>query len=156
AIAELLVDAGGRARRYQLPVAVADRRPSTVPRSAEIRTTSHEVTYDAAFDSEFRAGLASTLVDGAAATATDGASWRVQPFRPATTGAHEPTRLGSAEQSNTSIIVGSSAVIKLFRLLTAGEHPDAEMGEFLTARSNFTNTPRLLATMHVAHDGELT
>ena len=49
----------------------------------------------------------------------------------------------SAEQSNSSVIVGDIAVIKMFRLVTDGPHPEAEMGRYLTDQG-FSNTPSLL------------
>src|SRR5439155_6788870 len=49
----------------------------------------------------------------------------------------------SAEQSNSSLIVGDQAVLKLVRRLSAGIHPEAEMTRYLTERS-FANTAPLL------------
>jgi maltose alpha-D-glucosyltransferase/alpha-amylase len=43
-----------------------------------------------------------------------------------------PSRLGSAEQSNTSIRFGEELILKLFRRLEPGENPDVEVGRFLT------------------------
>ncbi|MFL6689832.1 MAG: maltose alpha-D-glucosyltransferase [Alphaproteobacteria bacterium] len=48
-----------------------------------------------------------------------------------------------AEQSNSSCIVERKAVIKLFRRVTTGIHPEVEMGRILTQR-NFTGIPPLL------------
>ena len=49
----------------------------------------------------------------------------------------------SAEQSNSSVIVGDIAIIKMFRRITDGPHPEAEMGRHLTEQG-FANTPALL------------
>ncbi len=49
----------------------------------------------------------------------------------------------SAEQSNSSVIVGDVAIIKMFRRVTDGPHPEAEMGRYLT-ENGFANTPALL------------
>jgi maltose alpha-D-glucosyltransferase / alpha-amylase len=49
----------------------------------------------------------------------------------------------SAEQSNSSVIVGDIAIIKMFRRVTDGPHPEAEMGRHLTEQG-FANTPALL------------
>src|SRR5262249_53087183 len=38
----------------------------------------------------------------------------------------------SVEQSNSSMIVGDVAMLKLFRRVSAGPHPEAEMGRYLT------------------------
>ena len=49
----------------------------------------------------------------------------------------------SAEQSNSSVIVGDIAIIKMFRRVTDGPHPEAEMSRHLTEQG-FANTPALL------------
>jgi len=58
-----------------------------------------------------------------------------------------------AEQSNSSLIVGDTAVIKMFRRLADGEHPEGEMARYLTAQ-HFSHTPALLGeVMRIAPDG---
>ena len=59
-----------------------------------------------------------------------------------------PSRVGSAEQSNTSIVYGKQLILKLFRHLQAGENPDVEIGRFLTEVAHF---PRIAPFM-----GEIT
>jgi maltose alpha-D-glucosyltransferase/alpha-amylase len=49
----------------------------------------------------------------------------------------------SAEQSNSSLIVGRSVMLKIFRRVASGPHPEAEMGRYLT-EGGFGNVPRLL------------
>jgi maltose alpha-D-glucosyltransferase/alpha-amylase len=55
--------------------------------------------------------------------------------------AHVSQRLsscvGSAEQSNTSIIYGKQLILKLFRRLQPGENPDVEIARFLTEVARF-------------------
>ena len=48
-----------------------------------------------------------------------------------------PSRVGSAEQSNTSILYGNQLILKLFRRLQPGENPDVEIGRFLTEVAHF-------------------
>ncbi|WP_448206866.1 maltose alpha-D-glucosyltransferase [Azospirillum sp. sgz302134] len=65
----------------------------------------------------------------------------------------EVRRLG-VEQSNSSVLVGAQAVLKVFRRLTPGAHPELEMGRFLTEVAGYANTPPLLGSVeHVAEDG---
>ncbi len=52
----------------------------------------------------------------------------------------------SAEQSNSSLIVGDAAMVKLFRRVIAGPHPEAEMGRYLT-ENGFASIPALLGEM---------
>ncbi len=60
-------------------------------------------------------------------------------------------RLG--EQSNTSLIVGNQATLKLYRQPHRGIEPEIELGRFLT-RIGFANSPALLgAVEHVDADG---
>jgi maltose alpha-D-glucosyltransferase/alpha-amylase len=50
---------------------------------------------------------------------------------------HSTSRVGSAEQSNTSILYGHKLILKLFRRLQPGENPDVEIGRFLTEVAHF-------------------
>jgi maltose alpha-D-glucosyltransferase/alpha-amylase len=59
----------------------------------------------------------------------------------------------SAEQSNSSLIIGSVAMLKIFRRVVGGPHPEAEMGRYLTEHG-FANTPPLLGeVVRVGSDG---
>ncbi|WP_119681141.1 malto-oligosyltrehalose trehalohydrolase [Indioceanicola profundi] len=68
-------------------------------------------------------------------------------------GAAWPIRRGSAEQSNTSIRVGESAILKVFRRLEEGIHPELEMGRFLTEEAGFPAIPALLGWAEVQGGG---
>lgn len=121
-IARVAVDVNGAEQLYQVPLVPGD----------EIR--------DATSDEAFRRGLVDALAAGAV-TESNGVRWIAEPNAPAdVSGA---TRVGSAEQSNTSIVAGDRAIVKLFRLLKPGVHPDVEVTRFLT-HAGFANTPRLL------------
>jgi malto-oligosyltrehalose trehalohydrolase/4-alpha-glucanotransferase len=52
-------------------------------------------------------------------------------------------RRSSAEQSNTSIRIGDSAILKVIRKLEEGVHPELEVGKFLTEKAGFAATPAL-------------
>ena len=62
-------------------------------------------------------------------------------------------RLG-AEQSNSSVLLEDYAVLKVYRRLQPGPHPEIEMGRFLVERAGFANTPPLLATLEVSLPGD--
>src|SRR6185369_15276016 len=67
--------------------------------------------------------------------------------------APEIRRIG-VEQSNSSVIIGDHAVLKIFRRLSPGEHPELEIARFLTEVAHFENTPPLLGTAEqIAKDG---
>ncbi len=59
----------------------------------------------------------------------------------------------SAEQSNSSLTIGDAAMLKLFRRIVGGPHPEAEMERTLTERG-YTGTPPLLGEMvRIGADG---
>jgi maltose alpha-D-glucosyltransferase/alpha-amylase len=147
ALGRVAVTAGGVEHVYQLPLATRAPLPRDVPTSA-VLSASPRALYDAVHDSEFRAGLINALATGVTATG-DGATWIAEQAHPPRFVVPEDaaTRVGSAEQSNTSIIVGDFAILKLFRTLKTGIHPDVEVTRFLTSRAGFANTPALLASM---------
>jgi maltose alpha-D-glucosyltransferase/alpha-amylase len=59
-----------------------------------------------------------------------------------------------AEQTNSTLLVGHQAVIKMFRHLTAGIHPEGEMSRALTERG-FQGSPALLGDIvRVGADGQ--
>jgi maltose alpha-D-glucosyltransferase/alpha-amylase len=63
----------------------------------------------------------------------------------------------SVEQSNTSVAVGEQMILKLYRRLQSGTHPEIEVGRFLTEVAGFRNTPELLGSVeHVSADGTTT
>jgi maltose alpha-D-glucosyltransferase/alpha-amylase len=59
----------------------------------------------------------------------------------------------TVEQSNSSLIVGDAIMLKMFRRISSGQHPEVEMGRYMTSHG-FANTPPLLGEIaHVAADG---
>ncbi|HEY3777700.1 MAG TPA: maltose alpha-D-glucosyltransferase [Rhizomicrobium sp.] len=56
-----------------------------------------------------------------------------------------------AEQSNSSLVVGRRAIIKLFRRVTRGIHPEPEMARALSERG-FSGTPALIGEIVRRHD----
>src|SRR6185436_17951826 len=68
--------------------------------------------------------------------------------------ADAPVMWLTAEQSNSSLVVDDSVVLKIFRRISPGEHPEAEMSRYLTERG-FANAPPLLGEVcHVDKKGE--
>jgi trehalose synthase-fused probable maltokinase len=64
----------------------------------------------------------------------------------------EATRV-RAEQSNTSVIFGGRAILKLFRRLEPGPNPDFEITDFLTRQTTFRGAPRLAGSLAYAVPG---
>jgi maltose alpha-D-glucosyltransferase/alpha-amylase len=68
--------------------------------------------------------------------------------------ADAPVMWLSAEQSNSSLIVDDAVMLKIFRRISTGEHPEAEMSRYLTAH-NFANAPALLGEVsRIDADGQ--
>lgn len=53
------------------------------------------------------------------------------------------------EQSNSAVAIGDQYFLKLFRRPRVGHNPDAEIGIFLTDRTDFRNSPRVDATIDI-------
>ena len=64
-----------------------------------------------------------------------------------------PARVGSAEQSNTSILYGKQLILKLFRRLQPGENPDVEIGRFLTEIAQFPRIAPFLGEITITPSG---
>ena len=59
----------------------------------------------------------------------------------------------AVEQSNTSVVIGERLILKLYRLLEAGDNPDLEISAFLTD-TGFGDTPALAGSIvYLAPDG---
>ena len=59
----------------------------------------------------------------------------------------------TAEQSNSSVLVGNLAVVKLIRRIVPGLHPEAEMTRYLTAVGYANAAPLLGEVVRFAKDG---
>jgi maltose alpha-D-glucosyltransferase / alpha-amylase len=62
-------------------------------------------------------------------------------------------RVVDTEQSNTTVLVGSEYVLKLFRRLEPGINPEIEVSRFLTETVPFAHTPPLLGSVELEENG---
>jgi maltose alpha-D-glucosyltransferase/alpha-amylase len=139
---------------YQLPLALATAADATTIQSstpnAIITTLDSAALIDASALPAFRTALLNTIVNPADdlpnITATHSAA--LDPARLADV----PSKLGSAEQSNTSILYDGIAILKIFRRVTNGENPDVEIGRFLTEVAHFDHIPAYLGDLHLTSD----
>jgi maltose alpha-D-glucosyltransferase/alpha-amylase len=75
-------------------------------------------------------------------------------FSPELATQHLPSRVGSAEQSNTSILFGKQLFLKLYRRLQPEENPDVEVGRFLTEVAHFSRIPPFLGEISISSGSE--
>ena len=59
---------------------------------------------------------------------------------------HSEVRYLNTEQSNSSVVIGGVMVLKVLRQLSSGQHPELEMGAFLTA-AGYPNISPLLGSV---------
>jgi maltose alpha-D-glucosyltransferase / alpha-amylase len=159
--------AGGRAERYLLPLGLVWGPPDGDSRAglggvtlANARKFRNEgALIDAASQERLTLDLIATMASSADLPLGDDAVIRC---RPTTKFAeHElpktPLIRRLGEQSNSSVAIQDYGVLKLYRKLEDGIHPEIEMGRYLTDTAGFTGTPALLGTLErVAGDGTVT
>ncbi len=156
-----VVEAKGRrkAARYLMPLTIKwqrfDRDKRNPNALCAVRRSAREgILLDAAPDADFIATMLEKLRASAVLDAGAGQHLEFTPVgNIAIPQKIENVRAVDTEQSNTSVLVGSDCVVKLFRRLEPGINPELEVGRFLTETVGFTNTPPLLGTVEWV-DGE--
>jgi 4-alpha-glucanotransferase len=136
----------GSTQRIFLPLAIVSPDDLDYPDAPIITTLpSGELLVDAFFlDGFVRWWVGSMLGHEAALPGIDaGHTLRAKEMNLAE-GAPWPVRRINAEQSNTSIRIGKTAMMKVFRSAAGGVHPELEIGHFLTEVAPFDGIPALL------------
>src|SRR5271163_190882 len=156
--------AGGSSARYFLPLAAiwspaeTELRQGLIPVTlAELRQLRREgAVVDALSQEGFPLALISAIrreatipLEGGELRCRKTASFDLVAF---------PERLSvrrsGTEQSNSSVFFEEYGMLKVYRRLQPGPHPEIEMSSFLVERAGFANTPPLLATLELALDGK--
>ena len=138
----------------------------TAPNAIIAPVLSHRgagLLYDGAFDDQTCMLLFSLIENASRVNAGHGGvrGIRGKAFQDlvALAGKGLQVRRGSAEQSNTSILFGDRFILKLFRRQEPGLNPDAEIGQYLTEKTNFNQIPPFAGSIEVdglaATDGKL-
>lgn len=144
AIVEVTLDDGAR-RLYQLPLRLDDSDVADLPALTARMAGAEARLIDATSDEGFRRWLATAIAQSAETLAGDagfrGVALDAEGARVA---AQLPSRAGNAEQSNTSLVFGDRAILKLFRRLEPGVNPDVEVSSYLTSVAGFAHSPALL------------
>jgi len=105
--------------------------------------------YDALHDKEVTGHWLESIAEQAA---VDGVDF-VRTAEPADIQVHEPSLALTAEQSNTSLVFGDAAIMKVFRRLEPGLNPDIEIHEAL-GKLGSRHLARLLGYVTASLDGE--
>lgn len=143
----------GHAETYVLPVewaageaaaVLAAERPASVIASLQAGG-EQGILYDAVWDPAFCQALLDAIIEHReyAGTGGDVVASTAAVLRLLAGDAPQqltPVLLG-VEQSNTSVRFGDRLIMKLYRRLETGINPDQEIGQFLTDRCAFANTP---------------
>ncbi|MGA9266449.1 MAG: maltose alpha-D-glucosyltransferase [Rhodomicrobium sp.] len=145
---------------YFLPLAIDEKHEdeALLPDAlARVRRGSRiGLLYSAEAAAEFSQAAVAAMRHGLCVSTSEGATIRFS-GSPALSAidaeVREVKRLGR-EQSNSSITLDESMILKLYRQLQPGIHPEIEIGRFLSEVAHFENTPTLLGSVeHVAPDG---
>ncbi|MBV9077901.1 MAG: putative maltokinase, partial [Methylobacteriaceae bacterium] len=155
---------GGERQEYFVPIAVdeaADEEalgPVAVARVRRGRNVG--LAYGAGSSAEFALSVVDAMRFGETLETERGGQLRFSATRSMPDDlAFEPADVKrlSGEQSNTSIAIGDRVVLKLYRRLQPGIHPEVEVGRFLTEVAGYENTPATLGVAELVEpDGETT
>ncbi|WP_095144110.1 maltose alpha-D-glucosyltransferase [Pseudomonas sp. Irchel s3b6] len=159
-LSEIEVTGNGVSSRYQLPFGflaedqVAAALPqqlalSRVRRGRQVGLMTDAFNLDSFVHAVLQAMQTQTVL------ALDDGEIRFEPTPGLTKlglSAESPVRYLTAEQSNSSVVIGASLVLKLIRQVCAGVHPEREMGGYLTA-AGFRHISPLLGSV-VRRDGQ--
>jgi maltose alpha-D-glucosyltransferase/alpha-amylase len=145
---------------YQLPVAFAGDTEATklTENCAQALISKIKVgdEYGVLYDAIYGAGLQYAILDQLAANGTVQQANRdalifsgKEYIKELASGSRDniKPRVLSAEQSNTSIIYGSSLFFKMFRKLDYVINADVEISRFLSENNSFTQMPTFLGTV---------
>jgi maltose alpha-D-glucosyltransferase/alpha-amylase len=162
-LAEIETKSDGETNRWLLPLSVVwdDEHPAALPSQlalARVRRGRRTGLLTDAFTlAPFAHQMLDALASGARIETAEG-TIELEPIESARETLRQPDNADvlwlSAEQSNSSLIVGDTVVLKIFRKVSSGAHPEAEMSRYLTAQG-FANSPALLGeAVRVSGNGE--
>ncbi|MCW5700693.1 MAG: putative maltokinase, partial [Rhodospirillales bacterium] len=150
----------GVEQRYHMPLATAWETAIDDPLSrlqahtlAKVRTGNRVgVLYDALADAPFTAAVLDAIRKGETIGTASGGHISFTSTN-ALSNLEIPEdvvieRMGG-EQSNTSLKIGQAAILKGYRRLEEGIHPELELGRFLTDVAGYANTPPLLGSIEL-------
>ncbi|WP_325917967.1 maltose alpha-D-glucosyltransferase [Pseudomonas frederiksbergensis] len=153
-LSEIDVTSAGQTLRYQLPFGLLaeDQVGAALPQQLALsrvrRGRQVGLITDAFTLENFIRAVLQGIQAGTVVPCADG-ELRFEPtegLAALNLGAEPEVRYLSAEQSNSSVVVGGSLVLKLIRKVASGVHPELEMSAYLTA-AGFSNISPLLGSV---------
>jgi maltose alpha-D-glucosyltransferase/alpha-amylase len=154
---------GGEHQRYFVPLtadwdeaATSTHAPLLPYTLAKVRRGPH---VGALVDATVMPDFARALIDAVRGSADLGSTTGMLRCRPSSAFDFEiprdvEVRRMGVEQSNTSIKVGDYMIVKIYRRLVDGVHPELEIGRFLTEVAHYGNTPATYGSIElIAEDG---
>jgi maltose alpha-D-glucosyltransferase/alpha-amylase len=161
-LSEIEVTAGGETARYQLPFGLLpeDDISTALPQQlalARVRRGRQVGLITDAFTLEPFIRAVIKGMHEQAVLATPSGELRFQStsqLAPLGLNEESEVRYLSAEQSNSSVVVGKSLVLKMIRRVAAGVHPELEMGAYLTEAGYSHISPLLGAVVRADNDGQ--
>jgi maltose alpha-D-glucosyltransferase/alpha-amylase len=144
--------------RWLLPLAIAweDRQTAPLPVQLALARVRRGARVGLLTDAFSFPEFANAVLTGLTSSTVSG-ELRFEPtsrMRETVVAADADMQWLSVEQSNSSMIVGDVAMLKLFRRVSTGPHPEAEMGRYLTEQGFANIAPLLGELVRVAPDGE--
>jgi maltose alpha-D-glucosyltransferase/alpha-amylase len=146
----VLVVAGAAEARYFVPLAArTDVGGLSLDPAREVTRVRGHVIYDANWDPEFPREVVRALAAEREIPASQGrfACGLVGPWPDLAEATAMPCRPLSAEQTNTSVVIGRRFILKSLRRLEAGPSCEFEVGRFLATRTGFADHPGLTGWM---------
>jgi maltose alpha-D-glucosyltransferase/alpha-amylase len=153
-LSEIEVTSGGQTSRYQLPFGfiAEDQVGAALPQQLALSRVRRGPQVGLITDAFSLESFIRAVLQGMhhnTVLPSDGGEIRFEPTPElAKLGltAESEVRYLSAEQSNSSVVVGNSLVLKLIRKVASGVHPELEMSAYLTA-AGFSNISPLLGAV---------
>ena len=146
-------------QRYLLPLAQDGRELRLLPPPVQARAiaktrkgSKEGALFDAIADDRFVQTLVKNL-RAAVEIEADGQRLRFLPTA-AMANVADPsefaTRQLGADQSNSSVLVSATLILKLYRQVEPGRHPEIEFGRYLTEFAKYANTPPMLGAIELS------